>query len=133
MLFRSSLAQGEELKSFFTPEFRNRLDAIVEFKQLDIKTIKSIVHKFIAELNKNLKKKKITVKVDTKAVNFIAKSTYSIEMGARPLKRYIQDNITNKLSDEILFGKLKNGGIVKVSFGKELLLEFINDTATIKV
>ncbi len=128
-----SLAQGEELKSFFTPEFRNRLDAIVEFKQLDIKTIKSIVHKFIAELNKNLKKKKITVKVDTKAVNFIAKSTYSIEMGARPLKRYIQDNITNKLSDEILFGKLKNGGIVKVSFGKELLLEFINDTATIKV
>ncbi|MCF6340425.1 MAG: AAA family ATPase [Sulfurimonas sp.] len=128
----SSLSQNEELKSFFTPEFRNRLDAIVEFEQLDIKAIKDIVKKFISELNKELKKKKITIKIDAKAINFITKSAYSVEMGARPLKRYIQNNITNKLSDEILFGKLKNGGIVKVSFTKELLLEFINDTTTIK-
>jgi len=129
----NSISKNEELKSFFTPEFRNRLDAIVEFKQLNIKTVKDIVKKFISELNKELKKKKITVEIDTKAINFIAKSAYSIEMGARPLKRYIQNNITNKLSDEILFGKLKNGGLVKVTFNKKLLLEFINDTTAIKV
>ena len=129
----SSISKNEELKSFFTPEFRNRLDAIIEFEQLNIKTVRDIVKKFISELNKELKKKKITVEIDTKAINFIAKSAYSIEMGARPLKRYIQNNITNKLSDEILFGKLKNGGLVKVTFDKKLLLEFINDTTAIKV
>ena len=119
-----SLSQNEELKSFFTPEFRNRLDAIVEFEQLSTKTLKAIVSKFINELNQDLKKKKISVSISTKAVDFIAQSAYSKEMGARPLKRYIQDNITNKLSDEILFGKLKNGGKVEVSFNKKLILKF---------
>ncbi len=120
----SSLSQNEELKSFFTPEFRNRLDSIVEFKALSIETVRGVVSKFITELNQELKKKKITVTITQKAIEFIADSAYSIEMGARPLKRYIQDNITNRLSDEILFGKLKNGGEVKVDFKKELKLEF---------
>ncbi|QOY55060.1 ATP-dependent Clp protease ATP-binding subunit ClpA [Candidatus Sulfurimonas marisnigri] len=120
----SSLSQGEELKSFFTPEFRNRLDAIVEFEQLSMQTVKGIVSKFINELNNELKKKKITVLASQRAIDFIADSSYSAEMGARPLKRFIQDNITNKLSDEILFGKLKNGGNVQVSFNKKLILKF---------
>ncbi|QOY51573.1 ATP-dependent Clp protease ATP-binding subunit ClpA [Candidatus Sulfurimonas baltica] len=120
----SSLSKGEELKSFFTPEFRNRLDAIVEFEQLNMQTVKGIVGKFINELNNELKKKKITVSASQRAIDFIAESSYSAEMGARPLKRYIQDNITNKLSDEILFGKLKNGGSVQVSFNKKLILKF---------
>ncbi|MBU0721295.1 ATP-dependent Clp protease ATP-binding subunit ClpA [bacterium] len=120
----SSLSKGEELKSYFTPEFRNRLDAIVEFSQLDKETIKGIVLKFIKELNKSLKKKKITVSATDEAINYIAKSGYNPEMGARPLKRYIQDNITNQLSDEMLFGKLKNGGIVNVDFKDALVLEF---------
>ena len=120
----SSLSQNEELKSFFTPEFRNRLDAIVEFKSLTIETVRGVVSKFISELNKELLKKKITVTITQEAINYIAKSAYSPEMGARPLKRYIQDNITNRLSDEILFGKLSNGGKVEVSFKKELKLEF---------
>ena len=109
-----SISKNEELKSFFTPEFRNRLDAIIEFKPLSHKTVEGIVQKFIAELNKYLKKKKITVTISEEAVKMIAEKTYSPQMGARPLKRYIKNNITNKLSDEILFGKLKNGGEVKV-------------------
>ncbi len=119
-----SIAKNEELKSFFTPEFRNRLDAIVEFNQLDIKTVNGIVAKFIDELNIELKKKKIIVSASSRAIEFISDEAYSPEMGARPLKRYIQDNITNKLSDEILFGKLKNGGSVSVGFNKKLVLKF---------
>lgn len=120
----SSISKDEELKSFFTPEFRNRLDATVAFEQLSIETVKGIVNKFIDELNSDLKKKNITVSVSPKALEFIAKESYSNEMGARPVKRYIQDNITNKLSDEILFGKLKNGGSVSVGLNKKLVLKF---------
>ncbi|PHS58116.1 MAG: ATP-dependent Clp protease ATP-binding subunit ClpA [Sulfurimonas sp.] len=119
-----SLSHNEELKAFFAPEFRNRLDAIVEFTQLDMPTVNKIVLKFINILNTNLKKKKITVSISDKAVAYIAEKSYSKEMGARPLKRYIQNNITNKLSDEILFGKLKNGGSVQVVLNKELILKF---------
>jgi len=128
----SSIAKDEELKSFFTPEFRNRLDAIVEFEQLSIETIQSVIMKFIDELNSDLKKKKITISISENAREFIAKSAYSAEMGARPLKRYIQDNITNKLSDEILFGKLKNGGKVEVGVKDKLILRFkqLNDSKT---
>ncbi|MCF6330928.1 MAG: AAA family ATPase [Sulfurimonas sp.] len=120
----TSLSQNEELKSFFSPEFRNRLDCIVEFEQLSIDTVKDIVSKFINELNINLKKKKIIVNISDAARDYIAKEGYSPEMGARPLKRYIQNNITNKLSDEILFGRLKNGGNVNVGFNKKLILKF---------
>ncbi|MEJ2373536.1 MAG: AAA family ATPase, partial [Sulfurimonas sp.] len=116
-----SLSKDEELKSFFAPEFRNRLDAIVEFNQLTQEIIEGIVNKFIADLNTDLKKKKITVTIDQSAREFIAKSAYSKEMGARPLKRYIQDNITNKLSDKILFGALQKGGLVDVTVAHEQL------------
>ena len=119
-----SLAANEELKSFFTPEFRNRLDAIVDFEPLNMQVVESIIEKFIKELNSDLKEKKITVTLTKKAIKYIADESYSPAMGARPLKRYIQNNITNKLSDEILFGKLKNGGNVSVDAKKELELTF---------
>ena len=120
----SSISKNEELKSFFTPEFRNRLDSIVEFQPLSHETVIGIVHKFINELNSDLKKKKIVVDISQEAVEFIAQKSYSIEMGARPLKRYIQDNITNQLSDAILFGALQRGGAVSVTLEEELKLEF---------
>ena len=120
----SSISKNEELKSFFTPEFRNRLDAIVEFNPLDHKVVEGIVSKFIDELNIELREKKITISITKEAITYIVKEAYSEEMGARPLKRYIQDNIINQLSDEILFGKLQNGGIVHVTFGKEFLLSY---------
>jgi len=110
-----TLAQNEELHNFFTPEFRNRLDAIVAFKPLSLEVVEGIVTKFIQELNQELKKKKIIVNIDKKATHFIAEQAYSKEMGARPLKRYIQEHITNKLTDAILFGILKNGGNVAVT------------------
>ncbi len=130
-----SLSKDEELKSFFAPEFRNRLDAIVEFNQLTQEIVEGIVNKFIGDLNNDLTKKKITVTIDGKAKEYIAKTAYSKEMGARPLKRYIQDNITNKLSDEILFGKLQKGGNVFVTVNEDLLeLNFteleVNDSGT---
>jgi len=128
----SSLSQNEELKSFFTPEFRNRLDSIVEFKPLSEDTIKNIIHKFISEINKDIKKKKIIITITKKAINFIVDNFYIPEMGARPLKRYIQDNITNKLSDEILFGELKHGGAVKVDCDNKLILKFKKDDSTNK-
>ncbi len=120
----NSISKDEELKSFFTPEFRNRLDAIVEFNQLDEDVLRGIVEKFIYILNKELKKKKIIVEISNKAKEFIVKNTISKDMGARPIKRYIQNNITNKLTDEILFGKLKNGGKVFVDAKDKLILEF---------
>jgi ATP-dependent Clp protease ATP-binding subunit ClpA len=99
-----------------------------------MQTLKGIVYKFIDELNQELKTKKITVNVNEEAVEFIANKGSLKDMGARPLKRYIQDNITNALSDEILFGKLKNGGEVKVTLdaeSAELVLEFeeLDDTS----
>jgi len=122
----SALSKNRELNTFFSPEFRNRIDAIVEFHSLESDTIKGIVKKFIAELNNDLKKRKISITITEKAVDFIAKEGYSLEMGARPIKRYIQEHIINKLSDEILFGKLQKGGLVEVEYKKELLLKFKN-------
>jgi len=121
-----NMSKDEELKSFFSPEFRNRLDNIIEFNKLDIKVLEGIVQKFIDELNSELKKKKIKVSISKKAIVFIAKFTQSKDMGARPIKRYIQDNITNKLTDEILFGNLKNGGkvFVDVEDGSTIQLSY---------
>ncbi len=120
-----SISKNEEMKSFFTPEFRNRLDAIVEFEQLGEKTVEGIVSKFIRELNAELSDKKISVEISEDSVVFIATTAYAREMGARPLKRYIQNNITDKLSDEILFGALQNGGSVVVTIVDDALdLEF---------
>lgn len=119
-----SLAKNEELKQFFTPEFRNRLSAILAFEQLNFDVVEGIVKKFIEELSRDLKKKKIQLTLTNEAVTHIAKNAYSIEMGARPIKRYIEEHITNKLSDAILFGTLKNGGSVRVCYKEELSLEF---------
>jgi len=119
-----SLSQDEALKSFFTPEFRNRLDARVVFNPLSSSVTALIVKKFIENLNNELRKKNIVVRLSDAAVAFIVEEAYSSEMGARPIKRYIQDNITNKLSDEILFGKLTHGGSVEVDADEKLLLLF---------
>ena len=123
----ANLSADEELKDFFTPEFRNRLDAIVAFKPLDLDILEGVVEKFVKELNKDLKKKKITVEISPAAREFIAKEAQKYNMGARPIKRYIQDNITNKLSDAILFGELQKGGKVQVDADdKSLKLFFVS-------
>ncbi|WP_345993547.1 ATP-dependent Clp protease ATP-binding subunit ClpA [Sulfurimonas sp. HSL-1716] len=120
----SSLSRGEALKSFFTPEFRNRLDAIVEFKPLKMEIVERIVRKFVNNINKELGKKKISLHISDKAVGYIAQMGYDKEMGARPLVRFIQENVKNPLTDEMLFGKLRHGGNVYIDFNKKLTFDF---------
>ncbi len=119
-----SISRGEELKAFFTPEFRNRLDAVIEFKPLKLNVVEDIVDKFIAELNKQLAKRKIEVKISEKARGYLAEMGYDVAMGARPLGRVIQEKIKDRLTDEMLFGALKHGGKVAVDYDDGLTFNF---------
>jgi ATP-dependent Clp protease ATP-binding subunit ClpA len=120
----SSLSKDEALKSFFTPEFRNRLDATIQFLPLDMQIVQQICKKFIAQVNEDLKKKKIRLSVSDKAIAHIAEMGYDQDLGARPLARYIQEHIKDPLTDEMLFGRLKNGGVVDVDFETALTFDF---------
>src|SRR5215203_2753189 len=99
----------------FTPEFRNRLDAWVPFKALDIEVIKSIVDKFINELNGQLAEKRVLVKLTDPARDWLAANGFDARYGARPMARLIHDKIKKPLANEILFGKLVHGGSVRVT------------------
>ena len=103
------------LKKFFTPEFRNRLDAVVPFDRLQKESIGLVVDKFIGQLELQLADKSIFIELDEKARTWLGDKGYDPLMGARPLERVIQENISKPLADEILFGQLENGGNVKVS------------------
>jgi ATP-dependent Clp protease ATP-binding subunit ClpA len=98
----------------FTPEFRNRLDAWVAFKPLDIEIIKNIVDKFIKELNGQLAEKRVLVKLDESAREWLARHGFDARYGARPMARLIHERIKQPLAQEILFGKLVEGGSVRV-------------------
>jgi ATP-dependent Clp protease ATP-binding subunit ClpA len=104
----------EILKRTFTPEFRNRLDAIVQFQSLTTETIIEVVNKFILELEAQLADKNVTIEVDEAARQWLAKNGYDPLMGARPMARLIQDKIKKSLAEELLFGKLEKGGHVQV-------------------
>lgn len=109
----------------FTPEFRNRLDAWVPFKALDTDVIKLIVDKFINELNGQLAEKRVLVKLDETAREWLAKNGFDARYGARPMSRLIHEKIKQPLANEILFGKLANGGSVAVETNAdELVLNF---------
>ena len=110
--------EGEDdkaVKKFFAPEFRNRLDAIIKFTSLSHQTVCQIVNKFIAELNSQLKDKNIEIISTEEAVDWMAKKGYDKKMGARPLARLIDNKIKSPLSRRVLFGDLKDGGIVNIS------------------
>jgi ATP-dependent Clp protease ATP-binding subunit ClpA len=104
----------EALKRFFSPEFRNRLDAVVQFASLTPETIASVVDKFIFELEQQLIDKKVALSVDPDARDWLAQKGYDPQMGARPMTRVIQNDIKKPLANEILFGALVNGGSVRV-------------------
>lgn len=109
----------------FTPEFRNRLDAWVPFKALDLENIKLIVDKFIKELNGQLAEKRVNVQLDESAREWLAKNGFDARYGARPMSRLIHDKIKQPLAQEILFGKLATGGSVSVEAREEeLILKF---------
>ena len=112
-------ADGTEIiKRTFAPEFRNRLDAIIQFEALSKTTVLHIVDKFIAQLEAQLESKKIEIHVEPAAKAWIAKHGYDVRMGARPMERVIQEHVKKPLAEEILFGRLENGGKVVVSAGE---------------
>ena len=109
------------IKDFFAPEFRNRLDAIVHFSALKTEVMVLVVEKLLRELEEQLKEKNILIEATNRAKKYLAQKGYSKELGARVMQRVISDEIKTPLSDEILFGKLKNGGIVKIDYKKKAL------------
>jgi ATP-dependent Clp protease ATP-binding subunit ClpA len=109
----------EAIKRLFTPEFRNRLDAIVQFGVLDARTIERVVDKLIVEVEAQLEQKGVQLSIDDDARQWIAKKGYDPKMGARPMARVIQEHVKRPLAEELLFGKLANGGTVRVSLGKD--------------
>ncbi len=102
----------EALKTVFTPEFRNRLDAVVQFSALSEDDIEHVVDKFVMELEVMLEEKNVTLKVDKKARTWLATNGYDKLMGARPMSRLIQEQLKKPLAEELLFGKLSGGGSV---------------------
>ena len=104
----------EAIKRVFTPEFRNRLDAVVAFKSLTPEIIKQVVQKFIMQLEAQLADRHVTIETSDDAADWLAKNGFDELYGARPLGRVIQEHIKKPLADEILFGKLVKGGHVKV-------------------
>ncbi|HEF9352079.1 TPA: AAA family ATPase [Campylobacter coli] len=122
------LSKNEEksnraIKDFFAPEFINRIDKILHFNDLNDAILVKIIEKELDEISKNLNNIKLSV--DDKAKIYLAKKAYNKEFGVRLLKRIISEEIGEKISDEILFGKLKKGGIAKIKLGKNGKLEFI--------
>ncbi len=105
----------EAIKKLFTPEFRNRLDAIIQFGGLDERTIERVVEKLLVEIETQLEGKRVSLQLDDAARRWIAKTGYDPKMGARPMARVIQEHIKRPLAEELLFGKLVEGGLVRVS------------------
>ena len=104
----------ESVKRAFTPEFRNRLDGIIQFKALSPAAVLRVADKAIVELEMLLQDKHVTLEIDDEARQWLAKHGYDVHMGARPMARLVQEKIKRPLADELLFGKLADGGHVKV-------------------
>ncbi len=111
----------------FSPEFRNRLDAIVPFTNLQPETVEKVVDKFVIQLEAQLADKNVTIELSDEARKYLAKIGYDPSMGARPLGRVIQEKVKRPLAEEILFGKLAKGGNVVVDYDGELKFQFEED------
>ncbi len=119
------------LKRLFSPEFRNRLDETIQFNYLDTNVILSIVDKFLTKLQAQLDKRNVEIVVSKKVIEWIAKNGYDKEMGARPMERFISQNIKKPLVDKLLFGSLKSGGVIKLEIEKGEL-KFIDTKTKVK-
>ena len=122
--FGAQEREGEDdkaIKKFFTPEFRNRLDAIIKFSKLSVASVKLIVDKFIKELNIQIKDKRIEIILDDVARDWLAAHGFDSKMGARPLARLIDSKLKTPLSRKILFGDLQDGGCINVTIVNDQL------------
>jgi ATP-dependent Clp protease ATP-binding subunit ClpA len=115
----------EEIKRMFSPEFRNRLDAIIPFSSLSTETVAKIVDKFVIQLEAQLSEKNVSIELTDKAREYLAQIGYDPSMGARPLSRVIQEKVKRPLAEELLFGELTGGGLV--------LIDLKNDELTFKL
>ncbi|HQU25352.1 MAG TPA: AAA family ATPase, partial [Acidiphilium sp.] len=126
----SRLGEDDEaIKRMFTPEFRNRLDAIIPFAGLTPEVVAQVVEKFVMQLEAQLADRNVTIELSSAAKEFLAERGYDPLYGARPLARVIQELIKKKLAEELLFGKLAAGGSVKVTMRDgELAFDFAEAT-----
>lgn len=111
----------EAIRRMFSPEFRNRLDAIIQFSPLSGETLGHVVDKFIIELEAQLEGKGVTIEVDEAARAWLARRGYDPKMGARPMARVIQESVKRRLAEELLFGRLSKGGHVRVTESEDEL------------
>jgi ATP-dependent Clp protease ATP-binding subunit ClpA len=109
----------EIIKKLFSPEFRNRLDAIIQFAPLDARSIARVVDKLVVELESKLGSSNVTLELDDAARSWIAERGYDAKMGARPMARIIQEHIKRPLAEELLFGSLSDGGHVRITVGED--------------
>jgi ATP-dependent Clp protease ATP-binding subunit ClpA len=119
-----------EIKRLFTPEFRNRLDAIISFNPLDREIILRVVDKFLMQLEHQLEEKKVEAVFTPALRDYLANKGFDPQMGARPMARLIQDTIRSALADELLFGRLAQGGKVTVDIGPDEKVRLVFDEAT---
>lgn len=110
------------IKEFFSPEFRNRLDEVIHFAPLSETVMINVVEKLLGELTEQLKDKNVVIEATMAAKKYLATEGYSKEMGARVMRRVIQEQIKTPLSEEVLFGKLKNGGVCKIDYKSKKLV-----------
>jgi ATP-dependent Clp protease ATP-binding subunit ClpA len=115
----------------FSPEFRNRLDAVVQFKPLDKAVVGCVVDKFIFELEAMLADKHVTLALEASARAWLAERGYDVKMGARPMARLIQETIKKPLADDLLFGRLVNGGHVRITVENDTLAFAIEGAARV--
>jgi ATP-dependent Clp protease ATP-binding subunit ClpA len=109
------------IEQLFSPEFRNRLDAVVTFDPLTLEVMETIVEKFVLELEGQLRERRVAFTLTPEARAHLAKKGYDPKYGARPLSRLIQSEVRDPLTDEILFGELENGGTVEIGLESDKL------------
>jgi ATP-dependent Clp protease ATP-binding subunit ClpA len=117
MGFGRDRREGEDtaaIERMFTPEFRNRLDAVISFAPLARETIHQVVEKFVLQLEAQLMDRNVHIELSSEAADWLGEKGYDERMGARPLGRVIQENLKKPLAEELLFGKLQKGGVVRV-------------------
>jgi ATP-dependent Clp protease ATP-binding subunit ClpA len=116
------------VKEMFSPEFRNRLNAIITFGALPLDVVKLVAKKFVDELNEKLAKKKTELVFDEAAIEWLAVKGYDEAYGARPIRRLVEEKVKQPLADELLFGEMSRGGVIKVRV-KDDQLEFAFQSA----
>ena len=128
--FGNSVRQGDDMEAIqrlFTPEFRNRLDAVIPFGHLPSEVVRKVVEKFVLQLEAQLAERQVNIELSADAADWLARKGYDQQMGARPLARVIQEHVKKPLAEEVLFGKLTKGGTVRILLkGDDLHFDYLS-------